>query len=86
MKDDEVLDEFVDQILKLNLIPLFRDRHEGGSEADGQVVWVHHVLVGELGEVIEEREEVAHDDEDGTGPSLHHVANFDHEFMFGFKF
>ena len=45
MKDDEVLDKLVDQVLELDLIPLLGDRHQGRAEADGKVVGIHHVLV-----------------------------------------
>jgi hypothetical protein len=45
VKDDEVLDKLVDQVLELDLIPLLGDRHQGRAEADGKVVGIHHVLV-----------------------------------------
>ena len=47
MEDDEVLDELVDEVLELDLVPLLGDRHQGRAEADRQVVRVHHVLVAE---------------------------------------
>ena len=48
MEDDEVLDELVDEILVDDLVPVSGDGHEGRSEADGQVVRIHHVLVTEI--------------------------------------
>lgn len=45
MKDDEVLDKLVHQILELDLIPLLGDGDQGWAKADGKVVGVHHVLV-----------------------------------------
>ena len=45
VEDDEVLDELVDEVLELDLVPLLGDRHQGRAEADRQVVRVHHVLV-----------------------------------------
>ena len=48
VEDDEVLDQLVDEVLVDDLIPVRRDRHQGGAEADGQVVWIHHVLIAEL--------------------------------------
>ena len=85
VEDDEVLDELVDEGLELHLVSLLRDGHEGGPEADGQVVRVHEVLVGELAQVVEEGEEVAHHDEDRPGPSLDHVADLDHELVLRLK-
>ena len=45
VEDDEVLDELVDEVLELDLVPLLGDGHQGRPEADRQVVGVHHVLV-----------------------------------------
>jgi hypothetical protein len=45
VEDDKVLDELVDEVLELDLVPVCGDRDQCGSEADGQVVGVHHVLV-----------------------------------------
>ena len=67
--------------LELDLVPLLGNGHEGGSEADGQVVGVHHVLVAELAEVVEESEEVPEDDEDGPGPSVHQLPDLHHEVV-----
>ena len=52
VKDDEVLDKLVDQILELDLVSLLRNRDQGWAEADGQVVRVHHVLVAVLGQTM----------------------------------
>lgn len=47
VKDDEVLDKLVDQVLKLNLVPLFGNGNQRGSEANGQVVRVHHIFIAD---------------------------------------
>ena len=86
MEDEEVHDELINQVLELDLISLLGDGNEGGAETDGKIVRIHHVLIRELGQVVEEGEEVAHDDEDGAGPRLHHVADFDHKLVLRFKF
>lgn len=44
--NDDCLDELVDAVLILHLIPLGWYRHQRGTEANGQVVSVHHVVVG----------------------------------------
>lgn len=44
--NDDCLDELVDAVLILHLIPLGWYRHQRGTEANGQVVGVHHVVVG----------------------------------------
>ena len=85
VEDDKVLDELVDEVLVLDLVPFLRDWNERGPEADGQVVGVHHVLVAELGQVVEEREQVTHDDEDGSRPSPNHVTNLDDELVLRFQ-
>ncbi len=48
VKDDEVLDQLVDESLILDLVSLLWNGYQGWSEADGQVVGVHEVLVAEL--------------------------------------
>ena len=43
--DDDGLDDLVDLGLARHGVLAVGDGHEGGAEADGQVVGVHHVLV-----------------------------------------
>ena len=45
MMNDDGFDDFVDVCLAGHRVLPIRDVHEGGPEADGQVVGVHHVLV-----------------------------------------
>lgn len=45
MMDDDGFDDFVDVCLAGHRVLPIRDVHEGGPEADGQVVGIHHVLV-----------------------------------------
>ena len=46
--NDDVLHQFVHVTLEDNLIQFFGHGHESRTEADGQVVRVHHVFVAEL--------------------------------------
>ena len=48
VEDDEVLDQLVDEVLVDDLVPVRRDGHQGWSEADRQIVRIHHVLIAEL--------------------------------------
>ena len=48
MVDDDRFDEFVDVSLARDLVVALRYRHEGGAEADGQIVGVHHVFLAVL--------------------------------------
>ena len=57
------------------LVLIRRNGDEGGAEAYSEVVGVHHVLITELGEVVEEGEEVAHHQEHGPRERHHHVAD-----------
>ena len=45
VENDEVLDEFVDQVLVDDLVPVCGDGHQCWTETDGEVVGIHHVLV-----------------------------------------
>ena len=48
VEDDEVLDQLVDKVLVDDLVPVRGDGHQGRAETDGQVVWIHHVLIAEI--------------------------------------
>lgn len=48
MVDDDSFDELVDVSLAGDLVVALGDGHQGGAEADGQVVWVHHVFIAVL--------------------------------------
>ena len=70
-----------DELDELNGVRLLIDRllvvghgHERGRQAYGDVVRVHHVLVLELAQVVEEGEQVAQDDVDGPRHLLHHAS------------
>lgn len=52
--DDDGLDDLVDVGLAGDLVQKVGRGHEGGPEADGQVVRVHHVLVAVLGQAARE--------------------------------
>lgn len=54
MMDDDGFDDFIDVCLAGHRVLPIRDVHEGGPEADGQVVRVHHVLVAILREAARE--------------------------------
>lgn len=45
MVDNDCFYEFVDVGLARHLVVAFRDRHQGGTKTDGQVIGVHHVLL-----------------------------------------
>ena len=45
MKDDEVFDKLIYQILVLNLIFVIRNWYQGRSKANGKIVRIHHVFV-----------------------------------------
>ena len=46
--NDDGLDDLVDRGLVGHLVTVGRDGQQGGAEADGQVVGVHHVLIAVL--------------------------------------
>lgn len=46
--DDDGFNELVDMGLAGDLVMALGDRHQGGAEADGQVVGVHHVILAVL--------------------------------------
>ena len=48
IEEDNVLDELVHLVLVLDLVLVFWHRHKRWSETDGQVIWIHHVLITEL--------------------------------------
>lgn len=48
--DDDGLDDLVDVCLAQHLVLDVGCGHEGGPEADGQVIGVHHVLIAVLGQ------------------------------------
>lgn len=48
--DDDGLDDLVDVRLARHLVLDVGRGHEGGAEADGQVIGVHHVLIAVLGQ------------------------------------
>lgn len=54
MVDDDGLNELIDVGLAGDLVVALWDRHQGGAETDGQVVWVHHVVVAVLGQAVQE--------------------------------
>ena len=54
VEDDEVLDQLVDEVLVDDLVPVRGDRHQGRSEADGQIVRIHHVLIAELEKCLDQ--------------------------------
>lgn len=45
MVDNDSFNELIDVRLARNLVVALRDRHQGGTETDGQVVGVHHVVL-----------------------------------------
>ena len=51
--NDDGLDDLVDGGLVGHLVAVGRDGQQGGAEADGQVVGVHHVLVAVLRQTAE---------------------------------
>lgn len=50
MVDDDGFNELVDVGLAGDLVVALWDGHQGGAEADGQVVGVHHVVLAVLGQ------------------------------------
>ena len=48
VEDDEVLDELVDQVLVDHLVSVCWYGHQSWSEANGKIVWIHHVLITEI--------------------------------------
>lgn len=48
--DDDSLDDLVNMCLARDRILAVWDGHQGGTEADRQIVWIHHVLIAVLGE------------------------------------
>ena len=48
MKDNKVFDKLIHQVLILNLILVIRNRHQRWAEANGKVIWVHHIFVTEI--------------------------------------
>lgn len=55
MVDDDSFDDFIDMRLAGYRVLPIRDVHEGGPEADGQVVGIHHVLITVLGKARREQ-------------------------------
>lgn len=55
MVDDDGFDDFVDMRLAGYRVLPIGDVHEGGPEADGQVVGIHHVLITVLGKARREQ-------------------------------
>lgn len=48
--DDDGLDDLVNMCLaRYRVLPVW-DGHQGRTKTDGQIVWIHHVLVTVLGE------------------------------------
>ena len=45
---DDILDEFIDMTLVNDLVMFGRHRQKSRTEADGQVVRIHHILVTEF--------------------------------------
>lgn len=60
MMNDDGFDDFIDVCLAGHRVLPIRDVHEGGPEADGQVVRIHHVLVTILGEARREHVPTSH--------------------------
>ncbi len=54
MQQDK-LDQLVHVGLILDLILVWRDPQQGRTEANGQVVWIHHVLIRVLGQTEKEK-------------------------------
>lgn len=52
---NDVLDEFVDKAMILYLVTVGWNGHERRPEADGQIVWVHHVLIAVLRQTVAHR-------------------------------
>lgn len=55
MVDDDGFDDFIDMCLAGYRVLPIGDVHEGGPEADGQVVGIHHVLITVLGKARREQ-------------------------------
>lgn len=53
MVDDDSFNELVDMGLARDLVVALGYRHQGGTETDGQVVWVHHVILAVLGQAVQ---------------------------------
>lgn len=53
MVDNDCFNKFVDVGLARDLVVAFRDRHQGGSETDGQIIGVHHVLLTVVGQAVQ---------------------------------
>lgn len=60
MMDDDGFDDFIDVCLAGHGVLPIRNVHEGGPEADGQVVGVHHVLVTVLREATRKEAPTSH--------------------------
>lgn len=60
MVDDDGFDDFIDMRLAGYRVLPIRDVHEGGPEADGQVVGIHHVLITVLGKARREQVPTVH--------------------------
>lgn len=60
MVDDDGFDDFIDMRLAGYRVLPIRDMHEGGPEADGQVVGIHHVLITVLGKARREQVPTVH--------------------------
>lgn len=68
MMDDDGFDDFVDVCLAGHRVLPIRDVHEGGPEADGQVVGIHHVLVAILREATRKEVLTSHLEEVNLPP------------------
>lgn len=60
MVDDDGFDDFIDMRLAGYRVLPIGDVHEGGPEADGQVVGIHHVLITVLGKARREQAPTVH--------------------------
>jgi len=52
MEYDEILDKLIDKVLVLNLVTVVWDGDQSWAEANGKIVWVHHVLITVFRKVI----------------------------------
>lgn len=86
MVDDDSFDDFIDMRLAGYRVLPIGDVHEGGPEADGQVVGIHHVLITVLGKVIEESKEVSHDHNDHAGQGDEDLLDWVHPVSWVLQF
>lgn len=79
--NNHVLDKCIDLILVLNLILILRRSHQSRPEANREIVSRHHVLIGVLGEMVQEGEEITHDANDRSGKCLEELPDPSHHFL-----